>query len=168
MADTRKLHDYIVEVGNEFTVYDDVRVSAADAAGAAREAVGSGKWKGAFVHEIFRSMKSPLEFLSFNVTLYDNDQQDEAQVRIVPPTVNMNGATADSLLEQQEAVLEAVTALQKALAAAAPHGRDFQYDRTGLELPKAQEDHRKELMYLSQIGTRHRELAIAIYDQKRK
>ena len=42
------------------------------------------------------------------------------------PTVNMNGSSANELLDQQLRVLRAVDALWEAMRVAAPHGRDYQ------------------------------------------
>lgn len=42
------------------------------------------------------------------------------------PTVNMNGSSANELLQQQLHVLRAVDALWEVMRVAAPHGRDYQ------------------------------------------
>ena len=42
------------------------------------------------------------------------------------PTVNMNGSSANELLDQQLRVLRAIDALWEAMRVAAPHGRDYQ------------------------------------------
>ena len=43
------------------------------------------------------------------------------------PTVNLNGSSANELLDQQLRVLRAVDALWEVMRVAAPHGRDYQY-----------------------------------------
>lgn len=44
----------------------------------------------------------------------------------INPRVNLNGTSRAALIEQATAVIEAATALEKALAEASPHGRDYQ------------------------------------------
>lgn len=45
---------------------------------------------------------------------------------LVIPTVNLNGTARADLVQQQVDVLDALTALDKAMAEAMPHGRDYQ------------------------------------------
>jgi len=42
------------------------------------------------------------------------------------PVVNLNGASAESLVQQYLAIHHALNAVQTAMAEATPHGRDFQ------------------------------------------
>ena len=44
---------------------------------------------------------------------------------IVTPLVNLNGTSAQELIDQQSAIAEAADHLIKALSAAMPHGRDY-------------------------------------------
>lgn len=50
----------------------------------------------------------------------------------VVPIVNINGTSAESLVQQQRDIVHAAKALQRALAASSPHGRDYQYNREDL------------------------------------
>ena len=46
---------------------------------------------------------------------------------LVLPQVSINGSHSDDLLAQQSAVITALAQLQRRMAAARPHGRDYQY-----------------------------------------
>jgi len=46
---------------------------------------------------------------------------------LVLPQVSINGSHPDDLLAQQSAVITALAQLQRRMAAARPHGRDYQY-----------------------------------------
>jgi len=49
---------------------------------------------------------------------------------LVLPQVSINGSHPDDLLAQQSAVITALAQLQRRMAAARPHGRDYQYRPT--------------------------------------
>jgi hypothetical protein len=49
---------------------------------------------------------------------------------LITPLVNNNGATAQSLVAEQVAVIKALDAAIDAMAKATPHGRDFQTHTT--------------------------------------
>ncbi len=87
------------------------------------------------------------------------------EVRVVAPIANLNGATVDSLLDQQSAVCTALDALRKALSEAAPHGRDFQ-TILPVYYEKAREDHLKEVDMLNVMCARHEEIYRQLYNQK--
>jgi len=46
-------------------------------------------------------------------------------INVIPPTVHLNGTSADELQSQHLAVMDACLALHAALAAATPNGRDY-------------------------------------------
>jgi len=46
---------------------------------------------------------------------------------LVLPQVSINGSHPDDLLAQQSAIITALAQLQRRMAAARPHGRDYQY-----------------------------------------
>ena len=45
---------------------------------------------------------------------------------LVPPTLNLNGTSSRELVLQHAKVLYALVALQRTMAEASPHGRDYQ------------------------------------------
>jgi hypothetical protein len=46
---------------------------------------------------------------------------------LVLPQVSINGSHPDDLMAQQSAIITAIAQLQRRMAAARPHGRDYQY-----------------------------------------
>ena len=46
---------------------------------------------------------------------------------LVLPQVSINGSHPDDLMAQQSAIITALAQLQRRMAAARPHGRDYQY-----------------------------------------
>lgn len=87
------------------------------------------------------------------------------EVRVVAPIANLNGATVDSLIEQQSAVCKALDMLRKALSDAAPHGRDFQISPPN-SYGNACEDHLTEVDMLNVMAARHDEIYRQLYIQK--
>lgn len=49
-------------------------------------------------------------------------------VPLVPPQVNINGTSAEDLVDQQRSVLSLIDLLMEAMAKASPHGRDWQFE----------------------------------------
>lgn len=45
---------------------------------------------------------------------------------LIPPTININGTSPEELLKQHRSVLAAIDMVQRAMAEASPHGRDYQ------------------------------------------
>lgn len=66
------------------------------------------------------------------------------------PTIHMNGSNGQSLFDGYYAALEAVQAAQKALAACAPHGRDY-YVQEGDATNEAIEEHRARYVALAKV-----------------
>jgi hypothetical protein len=52
------------------------------------------------------------------------------------PQISMNGTDVSALVEQQAAIILALAQVTRRMAAARPHGRDYQYRRA--EFPRAQ------------------------------
>jgi len=50
---------------------------------------------------------------------------------MMTPTIHLNGTSAEELLEQYRKVLEALREAHRAMAEAAPHGRDYYVQGTG-------------------------------------
>lgn len=96
---------------------------------------------------------------------YSNSLNGDVTVRVVLPTVNLNGSTASDLLSQQNDVLIAIRGLVTALQAAAPHGRDFQLNRSDEEYNTARTDHYREMDFMNEIGARHSDLSIHFADE---
>ncbi len=46
---------------------------------------------------------------------------------LVLPQISLNGSHPDDLMAQQSAIITALAQLQRRMAAARPHGRDYQY-----------------------------------------
>lgn len=46
---------------------------------------------------------------------------------LIQPQVNLNGTSRHELVQQQREVLAALHLLQKTMASATPHGRDYQF-----------------------------------------
>ncbi len=46
---------------------------------------------------------------------------------LVLPQISLNGSHPDDLMAQQGAIITALAQLQRRMAAARPHGRDYQY-----------------------------------------
>lgn len=86
---------------------------------------------------------------------------------LVPPIVNMNGATAKSLVEQHVAVLNAIDATVDAMQAAFPHGRDYQTARTAFAEQAAQDAWRERMVALVDLKREITANALAIQAQGR-
>jgi len=59
------------------------------------------------------------------------------------PTVHLNGTSGRDLLEQQQAVLDALRAVREAMVAAMPNGRDY-YPQGENAIGEAREAFRKQ------------------------
>lgn len=86
------------------------------------------------------------------------------QVSYVLPIVNLNGASARDLMEQQLEVKRALDKLNHALREACPHPRDFQLSPEG-DYDKAMAIHREELDVVSKLYIRHDAMLEGIYQQ---
>lgn len=70
--------------------------------------------------------------------------------KIVFPLVHLNGTHVDDLIQQQRDVRDACSVLYKALADAAPNGRD--YYLLGCDVAqKAYDEHKQRLIMVAQI-----------------
>ena len=83
----------------------------------------------------------------------------------VAPIVNLNGATQSSLIDQQRAILRACSALHDALAAASPHGRDFQISPPG-DFEAAREQHAASFAACDQIRDQAMQISLQIMKQR--
>lgn len=83
--------------------------------------------------------------------------EEEYTFTVTAPIVNLNGASKESLIEQQLGVLTVIADLIDAMGAASPHGRDFQFvDANGSLFRAAADEHRAELITLHLMKARHR------------
>lgn len=88
---------------------------------------------------------------------------------LIPPTINLNGTDAKQLLDQQVEVWRAIDTLQKAMADAAPHGRDYQ-TRPG-EYPSARDAWLQRMQIVAMLKLEIEQHALAIQtqaDERRK
>lgn len=91
---------------------------------------------------------------------------------LIPPTVNLNGDTADDLVEQCRTVCDACYDLIQALSAAVPNGRNYQtqpdhwqvQDATACE--RARDAHHERMLAVSALRQEFLALALNIQDQK--
>lgn len=77
---------------------------------------------------------------------------------LIAPTVHLNGTSKDSLIEQYANVLEAIDVLQKAMAAATPHMRDYYVAPVG-SYERAMDQHRTRWSSLMTIREHYETLA---------
>jgi len=85
--------------------------------------------------------------------------------RIPAPKVNLNGTSAKALTAQVVAVREALEALDKALAEASPHGRDYQL-QPEVDLAEARGFHAANRAYVSEMADAYGVLHIRLIDQE--
>jgi hypothetical protein len=87
---------------------------------------------------------------------------------LVTPLVNLNGATAKSLIEQHVAVMNALDTVLEAMSQAFPHGRDFQTHPDGNAAVYAARDAWQERMLaLTEMKREITDNALAIQAQGR-
>ena len=89
-------------------------------------------------------------------------------ILMVAPRVNINGDTADSLLEDHKAAMHAVRAAIEAVRKCAPHGRNYQTMETPESFQYAQEAYRLRLGALIDIEDDLMGVALAIHYQQEK
>ena len=82
---------------------------------------------------------------------------------ITLPYVNLNGTSSDSLMEQARAVRDAANALAVALAAAAPHGRDYQTAPAGT-YDKARDEWVARYKAVNAISVEYMDIMIHIHE----
>ena len=80
------------------------------------------------------------------------------------PIVNMNGASAQSLIDVRLAAREAVQAAMKALSECQPNGRDYQTAPTG-QYQIAREKYTTRFTFLDRLANELMDEAVAIQDQ---
>ena len=101
-----------------------------------------------------------------NAILMRRQETGETErISVTAPMVNLNGASGESLLEQQRQVLDALRELGRAIKAAAPHGRDFQTDRTGTKYDAARKEFERECDFIFEMEARHEEIVARIFNQ---
>jgi hypothetical protein len=85
---------------------------------------------------------------------------------VATPVANINGASLESLIDQNYAALRAVTAAIDALAIAAPHGRDFQ--TLAPEVFRiAVREHSERVVMLGKIERELMEIVANLADQRK-
>lgn len=80
-----------------------------------------------------------------------------------PPSIHFNGTSRGALLSQARAVHEATEALLKAMAQAAPHGRDY-YPQGEEAYRLARNAHEAKMLAVRDLSEHYFELAIAIQE----
>lgn len=84
---------------------------------------------------------------------------------LIAPTVNLNGTSYESLLDDARGVLDALRELDRVLAEAAPHGRDYQTAPEGTyQHARDAWAERREL--IDRMREEFRSYAIQISDQR--
>lgn len=81
------------------------------------------------------------------------------------PIINLNGTSADALLNQYERAAHALLDAIRVLHAAAPHGRDFQ-TAAPFTYERARIEHEHRIHCLNSILTEVAEVRNAIAEQK--
>lgn len=84
---------------------------------------------------------------------------------MTPPTVHLNGSSADTLLEGYEAAAESLGAALEALAGAAPNARDY-YVQGPSAFEEARREHVARLEKVTAVLEEIRLLHRAVYRQK--
>ena len=90
---------------------------------------------------------------------------ESERISVTAPMLNINGASGDMLIEQQRQVLDALRELGRAIKAAAPHGRDFQTDRTGTKYEAARKEFERECDFIFEMEARHEEIVARVFNQ---
>lgn len=80
------------------------------------------------------------------------------------PTIHMNGTSAKELVDQQLEVVKSARELRRALARAAPNGRDF-YPQGEDALRQARQQHDTETAWVVSIVSNHENILEALVDQ---
>jgi len=80
---------------------------------------------------------------------------------MVFPTVHLNGTSKNALREQALDAVEALDKALKAMAEAAPNGRDF-YPQGEVVLVQAQVEHRARMKEVEQVASEYRAMVNAI------
>lgn len=83
---------------------------------------------------------------------------------MIVPQVNLNGSSKQDLLDQQEGVYYAAIALIEKLAAAAPHGRDYQTMPEG-SYQLARKKWEEQLKQAMNIQNTASNMLVAIFEQ---
>jgi predicted GNAT superfamily acetyltransferase len=78
----------------------------------------------------------------------------------VLPQTSINGTSVDALVEQQAAVITALCQVERRMAAAMPHGRDYQYRPA--EYPQARDAWIARMQAIAQLKQELVEHAVAI------
>lgn len=80
------------------------------------------------------------------------------------PTVHLNGTSGQDLLEQQQAVLDALRAVREAMVAAMPNGRDY-YPQGEDAIGEAREAFRKQYYIIGDMILAFDAVMMGIDDQ---
>lgn len=100
-----------------------------------------------------------------NTVLIIRRNGESERVSVTAPMLNINGASGEMLLHEQQEVLTALNTLGRFLRAAAPHGRDFQTDSTGTKYDMARSEFEREWEFITEMELRHTEIARQIHNQ---
>ena len=76
------------------------------------------------------------------------------------PQVSINGTSVDELVRQQAAIITALCQVERRMALARPHGRDYQY--VPADLPKAQDAWEVRIRLIVELKDELTEHALAI------
>jgi hypothetical protein len=94
------------------------------------------------------------------------NQASGAQSAFQAPLVNNNGTSKKALMDQLLAVYEAGRAMEKALAEASPHGRDYQTAPPGA-YQTARKQHEDRAKRVSSVLKEIEDIALQVQDQGR-
>ena len=75
------------------------------------------------------------------------------------PTIHSNGTAAEALVENYQDVMHCLRDLQKAMAKASPHGRDY-YPQGDAALTSAINEHRARQTKIIDLQAEYEELAL--------
>jgi hypothetical protein len=87
------------------------------------------------------------------------------QGEIIVPVVNLNGTSAERLLEGYREALDALRAARSAMHMISPHGRDYQTEERTVYM-EAADQHQSRLRALDQMYQEIELIALAVQDQK--
>jgi phosphopantetheinyl transferase (holo-ACP synthase) len=87
-----------------------------------------------------------------------------ATEKLATPLLNLNGSSAENLLEQLSDACSAVGAAREALAKATPHGRDYQLNQSDYQLARKQHEARQ--IALQAVAEELEAIAISVYNQQ--
>ena len=85
---------------------------------------------------------------------------------LITPQLNINGTSAEELMEQQIAVLDGVRELLSAMRKARPHGRDFRTNAAFIHADRAWEERIKAVVALNSELLEHTDALARARDER--